>query len=125
MWDCNECIDLERLSNTAFGVTWGHLKAFSCDECKEKCRKEEGCDGIQCTKNLQDTPFPKNRPSAAREYTGGAFLESRISDQEPARTGVPCVWLKKPKQAQRCKRNTQFLTCWKKDLSSKYQQQQR
>ena len=93
MWDCNECIDLERLSNTAVGVTWGHLKAFSCDECKEKCRNEEQGDGIQCTKNLQDTPFPKNRPSAAREYTGGAFLDSLISDQEPARTGVPCVWL--------------------------------
>ena len=119
---CNECRDVERLSTTNFGITWGHSKGLSCDECKEECKNEEECDGIQCTKNLEGTPFPKTGPSAARELVEGAFLQSRIIAQDPAKTGVPCVWLKKPKQTQSCKFDTQFLTCWKEDPEErKYQ----
>ena len=121
--ECNECRDEERLSTKTFGITWGHAASLNCEECKEECRKEEECDGIQCIKNLQGTPFPKTKPIVARELTEGAFLESRIIIQEPAKTGVPCVWLKKPKQNWKCKFNTQFLTCWKKDPKpSKYEQ---
>ena len=95
---------------------------FNANILKEECKNEEDCDGIQCTKNLEGTPFPKTRPSTAREHVEGAFLQSRIIAQDPAKTGVPCVWLKKPKQTQSCKFDSQFLTCWKEEPEErKYQ----
>ena len=37
------------------------------------------------------------------------------SNDDPIGVGMPCQWLKKPKQSQKCESDARYMTCWKRD----------
>ena len=111
-WECTECRDMARSNKDTYGKTWGHLISYSCDQCKVECAMDEDCDGIQCV-NIVKTPIPKNNSSVPKGKSL-SFSGSR-SNEDSVAVGLPCQWLKKPKNSDSCKPNDQYMTCWKTD----------
>ena len=111
-WDCTECRDKERSLMSTYGKSWGHLISYSCDQCKVECAMDDDCDGIQCV-NIVKTPIPKSNSSVPKGKSI-SFSGSR-SNEDSVAVGLPCQWLKKPKNSDSCESNDQFMTCWKKN----------
>ena len=110
-WECNECRDEERSHNSTFGETWGHLKSLDCDQCMEECDKDDNCDGIQCV-NIVETPIPSTNSSVLKKEV--LSLSQPRSKKDPIGLGIPCQWLKRPKESEKCKSDARYTTCWKK-----------
>ena len=110
-WECKECRDEERSHKSTFGETWGHLKSLDCDQCMEECDKDDICDGIQCV-NIVKTPVPPTNSSVSKDKV--LSLEEYQSSKDPISVGIPCQWLKKPKNSEKCKSDGRYMTCWKK-----------
>ena len=114
-WECIACRDKERSNMDTYGITWGHLISYSCDQCKVECAMDDDCDGIQCV-NIVKTPIPKTNYRQAHNGKAISFPRPQ-PDEDSVAVGLPCQWLKKPKNSDRCESNDQYLTCWKKDLN--------
>ena len=115
-WECIACRDKERSSMDTYGIAWGHLISYSCEQCKVECAMDDYCDGIQCV-DIVKTPIPKTNSSVPKGKSL-SFSGSR-SNEDSVAVGLPCQWLKKPKSSDGCERNDQYMTCWKKHKKDK------
>ena len=74
---------------------------------------DDHCDGIQCV-TIVKTPIPRTNSNVVKgkalSFSGSQFNE------DPVAVGLPCQWLKKPKNSHRCESNDKYLTCWKKEI---------
>ena len=77
---------------------------------------DDDCDGIQCV-NIVKTPIPKTN-SGVIKGKSMSFSASR-SNEDSVAVGLPCQWLKKPKNPERCEPDEQYMTCWKKDTKDR------
>ena len=111
-WECKGCRDEDRSLPSTFGDTWGHLDSLDCDQCKAECDTTDDCDGIQCVK-IDKTPIPQTNTTVVRGKVRS--LSGSRSNDDPIGVGIPCQWLKKPKQSQKCESDARYMTCWKRD----------
>ena len=96
-WSCGNCHDHDgtQLVATEQNITWGVYEGFEhskCEKCKERCEKDEKCEGVQC--------YPKEDAAQALKSRFNGFLTS-------------CIWRSK-KLSNECISNASFYhTCWK------------
>ena len=111
-WECQGCREEERSLPSTFGETWGHLESLECDQCRAECDKDDNCDGIQCV-SINKTPIPQINTTVVNGKVRS--LSGFRSIEDPIGVGIPCQWLKKPKQSQKCESDARYMTCWKRD----------
>ena len=57
-------------------------------------------------------PIPQTNSSIYKDIL--LSLSEYQSSKDPIGVGIPCQWLKKPKNSEKCKSDARYTTCWKK-----------